>query len=154
MNWRWIIIIPRTVRIVRKSTLIDATKLPPLFEDVSSSARQDTFCGKLVERGFQNRELSDGEEGLKELEGKTIKWHSMQGRERGGPTEVSGCKLLSEFMTHSAFRPNYVQDRGDLWNRRFAQLSKKTCCRSRKLNSSQNFLFYILFTLQVIWWFF
>ena len=91
-----------------------------------------------------------GRGGLKELEGKTIKWHSMQERGRGGPTEVSGCKLLSEFMAHSAFRPNYVQDRGDLWNRRFAQLSKKTCCQSRKLNSSQNFLFYILFTLQVI----
>lgn len=44
------------IRIVRESTLIDATKLPPLFEGVSSSTREDTFCGKLVERGFRNRD--------------------------------------------------------------------------------------------------
>lgn len=143
MNWWWtifhskfklyipyIIIIPW---IVRKSTLIDATKLPPLFEGVSSSTREDTFCGKLVERGFQNRELSDAEEGLKELEGKTIKWHSTEGGE-GEATEVSGCKLLSEFMAHSAFRPNYVQDRGDLCS----EIDALHSCRRKLAVDSEN----------------
>lgn len=83
----------------RKSILIDATKLPPLFEGVSSSTREDTFCGKLVERGFQNRELSDGEEGLKELEGKTIKWHSTRGL-RNFP--VANFFRNSWFTQHSA----------------------------------------------------
>lgn len=72
---------------------------------------------------------------------------AFHGGGEGEATEVSGCKLLSEFMAHSAFRPNYVQDRRRSlqWNRRFAQLSKKTCCRSRKSNltRSQKFLFYI-----------
>lgn len=108
MNWWWtifhskfklyipyIIIIPW---IVRKSTLIDATKLPPLFEGVSSSTREDTFCGKLVERGFQNRELSDAEEGLKKLEGKTIKWHSTEGG-RGGD---GSFRLQTSFGIHGS----------------------------------------------------
>lgn len=113
MNWWWtifhskfklyipyIIIIPW---IVRKSTLIDATKLPPLFEGVSSSTREDTFCGKLVERGFQNRELSDAEEGLKELEGKTIKWHSTEGgRGRRRKFPVANFFRNSWLTQHSA----------------------------------------------------
>lgn len=155
MNWWWtifhskfklhipyIIIIPW---IVRKSTLIDATKLPPLFEGVSSSTREDTFCGKLVERGFQNRELSDAEEGLKELEGKTIKWHSTEG---GGGGDGS-FRLQTSFGIHGSLSiPSELCPRSWRslqWNRRFAQLSKKTCCRSRKSNltRSQKFLFYI-----------
>lgn len=155
MNWWWtifhskfklhipyIIIIPW---IVRKSTLIDATKLPPLFEGVSSSTREDTFCGKLVERGFQNRELSDAEEGLKELEGKTIKWHSTEGG-RGGD---GSFRLQTSFGIHGSLSipPELCPRswRSLQWNRRFAQLSKKTCCRSRKSNltRSQKFLFYI-----------